>query len=325
MGPLSFTDRGVIAGCPAAPALSKLALYTPLKTVQETGLSAGLDSWIHDVTIDAEDKDPQRAAQQIVSLYRTVSAELGHAELQISTSKSAFVCTDRQTQARVQQLLREGEPPVLHLVKDLGVDSAGARRRRVASSNARLAKATGRSSKLTRLKITNPKKRAQVAATGVFTAATFGHQGQGISPRRMKVLRAIAGGHYGKMAFGSLDLLFDLSWLGSGDPLFKIILEHWNMLQECVSRNLPASRLIRRTWTVSWQKLARSPQRWKLAAGPIAAMQCYLMDMGLDAPTMDEWKKEGTTINLAWGSPRVGVGSQGEAAPSYACRPVGAH
>ncbi|CAE7348380.1 unnamed protein product [Symbiodinium microadriaticum] len=200
MGPISFTDRGVIAGCPAAPALSKLALYKPLKTVQETGLCAGLDSWIDDVTIDAEDTDPQRAAQKIVSLYRTVSAELGNAELQISTSKSAFVCTDKQTQARVQQLLRQGEPPVLHLVKDLGVDSAGARRRRVATSNARLAKATGRSNKLAKLKVTNPKKRAQVAATGVFTAATFG-------------------GHYGKMAFGSLDLLFDLSWRVQQAPL----------------------------------------------------------------------------------------------------------
>ena len=306
MGPISFTDRGVIAGCPAAPALSKLALYKPLKTVQETGLCAGLDSWIDDVTIDAEDKDPQRAAQKIVSLYRTVSEELGHAELQISTSKSAFVCTDRQTQSRVQQLLREGEPPVLHLVKDLGVDSAGARRRRVATSNARLAKATGRSGKLARLKVPNPKKRAQVAATGVFTAATFGHQGQGISPKRMKVLRAIAGGHYGKMAFGSLDLLFDLSWMGSGDPLCKIVLEHWSMMQECVARNRPATSLIRRTWAVSWHKLSRSPHRWKLAAGPIGAMQCYLMDMGFEAPTMDEWKRPGTNINLAWGSSQVG-------------------
>ena len=265
-----------------------------------------LDSWIDDVSIDAEDKDPQRAAQKIVSLYRTVSAELGNAELQISTSKSAFVCTDKQTQARVQQLLREGEPPVLHLVKDLGVDSAGARRRRVATSNARLAKATGRSSKLARLKVPNPKKKAQVAATGVFTAATFGHQGQGISPKRMKVLRAIAGGHYGKMAFGSLDLLFDLSWMGSGDPLCKIILEHWSMLQECVARNRPATSLIRRTWAVSWRKLSRSPHRWKIAAGPISAMQCYLMDMGFEAPTMDEWKKPGANINLTWGSPHVG-------------------
>ena len=306
MGPISFTDRGVIVGCPAAPALSKLALCNPLKTVQETGLCAGLDSWIDDVSIDAEDKDPQRTAQKIVSLYRTVSAELGNAELQISTSKSAFVCTDKQTQARVKQLLREGEPPVLNLVKDLGVDSAGARRRRVATSNARLAKASGRSSKLARLKVPNPKKRAQVAATGVFTAATFGHQGQGISPKRMKVLRAIAGGHYGKMAFGSLDLLFDLSWTGSGDPLCKIILEHWSMLQECVARNRPAASHIRRTWTVSWQRLSRCPHRWKLAAGPIGAMQCYLMDLGFEAPTMDEWKKSGACINLTWGSPRVG-------------------
>ena len=306
MGPISFTDRGVIAGCPVAPALSKLALYEPLNTVHKTGLSAGLDSWIDDVTIDAEDTDPQKAAQKIVSLYRTISAEIDNAELLISTSKSAFVCTDKQTQARLQQLLRPGEPPVLHLVKDLGVDSAGARRRRVANSNARLAKATRRSTKLTKLKVPNPKKRAQVAATGVFTAATFGHQGQGISPKRMKVLRAIAGGHYGKIAFGSLDLLFDLSWMGSGDPLCKITLEHWSMLQECVARNRPAAHLIRRTWAATWKKLSSTTHRWKLAAGPIGAMQCYLMDMGFEAPTMDEWKRTDTTIKLAWGSKQVG-------------------
>ena len=177
----------------------------------DTGLSAGLDTWIDDVSIDAEDSDAQRAAQKIVALYRTIREELGSAELLISTSKSAFVCTDKHTQHRLKQLLLPGEPPVLHLVKDLGVDSAGARRRRVANSNARINKAAGRSGKLKRLKVTNPKKRAQVAATGVGTAATFGHQGQGISPKRMKVLRAIAGGHFGKLSFGSLDLVFDLS------------------------------------------------------------------------------------------------------------------
>ena len=42
---------------------------------------------------------------------------------------------------------------MLGLVKDLGVDSAGARRRRVATSNARLQKAMGRSRKLGRLKV----------------------------------------------------------------------------------------------------------------------------------------------------------------------------
>eukprot|EP00439_Symbiodinium_sp_Y106_P074941 s2732_g14.t1 len=217
MSPVTFTSCGVIAGCPA---------------VADTGLSAGLDTWIDDVSIDAEDSDAQRAAQKIVVLYRTIREELGSAELLISTSKSAFVCTDKHTQHRLKQLLLPGEPPVLHLVKDLGVHSARARRRRVANSNARITKAAGRSGKLTRLKVTNPKMRAQVAATGVETAATFGHQGQGISPKRMKVLRAIAGGHFGKLSFGSLDLVFDLSHVGSGDPFHKIVLEHWAMLQE---------------------------------------------------------------------------------------------
>ena len=306
MSPVTFTSCGVIAGCPVAPALSKLALYRPCKAVADTGLSAGLDTWIDDVSIDAEDADAQRAAQKIVALYRTISEELGNAELLISTSKSAFVCTDKRTQHRLKQLLLPGEPPVLHLVKDLGVDSAGARRRRVATSNARVTKAAGRSGKLTRLKVTNPKKRALVAATGVETAATFGHQGQGISPKRMKVLRAIAGGHFGKLSFGSLDLVFDLSHVGSGDPFHKIVLEHWAMLQECVVRNLPAASLVRRTWAVSWAKISRSPQRWTVASGPIGAMQCYLKDLGFDAPTMDVWKRPDGDIVLNWGSPNTG-------------------
>ena len=67
---------------------------------------------------------------------------------------------------------------MLGLVKDLGVDSAGARRRRVATSNARLQKAMGRSRKLGRLKVPVRKKRAQVASTGVFTVATLATKGK---------------------------------------------------------------------------------------------------------------------------------------------------
>ena len=55
----------------------------------DTGLSAGLDTWIDDVSIDAEDADAQRVAQKIVALYRTISEELGNAELLISARISA--------------------------------------------------------------------------------------------------------------------------------------------------------------------------------------------------------------------------------------------
>ena len=86
-----------------------------------------------------------------------------------------------------------------------------------------------------------------------------------ISPKRMKVLRAIAGGHFGKLSFGSLDLVFDLSHVGSGDPFHKIVLEHWAMLQECVVRNLPAASLVRRTWAVSWAKIFQKPPKMGLS------------------------------------------------------------
>ena len=81
-------------------------------------------------------KAPDKAAAKSVRVFRMLQASLGQEQLMLSSSKSAFVCTDKDTQKRLQQLLRPGEPPVLG--KDLGVDSAGARRRRVATINARL-------------------------------------------------------------------------------------------------------------------------------------------------------------------------------------------
>ena len=264
-----------------SPSLSKLALHSPCQEVDQSGLVTNLDTWIDDISADIVAKESDQAASKTLRVFRLLSQSLQQEKLVLSASKSAFVCTDKSTQKRLQLMLRPGDPPVLGLVKDLGVDSAGARRRRVATSNARLRKAAGRSCRLAKLKVPDRRKRAQVASTGVFTAATYGHQGQGFAPKRMKVLRAVAGGHFGKLAFGSLDLIFDLSEVGSGDPICKLILEHWAMFQECVARNLPTANLVKRTWAVSWDQLA------SLAAGPVAAMQCYLMDLGFDASTMD--------------------------------------
>ena len=70
-------------------------------------------------------RDPIKVAAKSVKVFRMLQASLGQEQLTLSSSKSAFVCTDKDTQKRVQQLLRPGEPPVLGLVKDLGVDSAG--------------------------------------------------------------------------------------------------------------------------------------------------------------------------------------------------------
>ena len=197
-----------------------------------SNLAANMDTWIDDISVDMVSTCPAKVAAKSVQVLRMMSASLDADSLVLSSAKSAFVCSDKAAQKRLQSLLRPGDPPILHLVKDLGVDSAAARKRRAANSNARLAKALGRSGKLTRFKVLDKKKRAR-AFTGALTAAIFGRQGQGLAPKRMKVLKAMVGGHYGKMAFRSLDLVFDLQEVGACDPLVKLVLEHWAMCQEC--------------------------------------------------------------------------------------------
>ena len=295
--PATYSSRGVVAGCPIAPSLSKLALHSPCAEVFRSGLVSNLDTWIDDISAHMVAKAPDKVAAKSVKVFRMLQASLGQEELTLS----AFICTDKDTQRRLQQLLRPGEPPVLGLVKDLGVDSAGARRRRVATSNARLQKAMGRSRKLGRLKVSVRKKRAQVASAGIFTVATLA------TKARMKVLRAVAGVHFGKFSFGLLDLIFDFSEVGSGDPMCKLVLEHWNMLAECVVRNIPSADLIRRTWAASWARLSNGKRRWGLATGPIAAMQCYLMDLGFQAPDMSVWRRDDFVIKLKWGDPSTGT------------------
>ena len=129
--PATYSSRGVVAGCPIAPSLSKLALRAPCAEVFRSGLVSNLDTWIDDISADMVAKAPDKVAVKSVKVFRMLQASLGQEQLTLSSSKSAFVCTDKDTQKRLQQLLRPGEPPVLGLVKDLGVDSAGARRRRV--------------------------------------------------------------------------------------------------------------------------------------------------------------------------------------------------
>ena len=46
----------------------------------------------------------------------------------------------------------------------------------------------------------------------------------------------MAGAHFGKFSFGFPDFIFDFSEVGSGDPMCKLVLEHWNMLAECMVR-----------------------------------------------------------------------------------------
>ena len=125
--PATYSGQGVVAGCPIAPSLSKLALHRTCEQVATSSLVANMDTWIDDISADMVSTCPAKVAAKSVQVLRMMSESLGEDSLVLSSAKSAFVCSDKAAQKRLQALLRPGDPPILHLVKDLGVDSAAAR------------------------------------------------------------------------------------------------------------------------------------------------------------------------------------------------------
>ena len=182
------------------------------------------------------------------------------------------------------------DPKVCGVVKDLGVDNSGARRRRIKQSKARLDKAAARNGKLQKLSIPSKKVAVRVNRTDVQTTATWGHQAQGLAPKRMKVVRAAAGEHAARQSLGSLDLVFDLGEFSIQDPEKRVLLEHWVTFASFIP-SLDREVFLR-SWEISWQRLHPSPHPWKAASGPMAALQCYLMDLGFDAKNFPHWKHQ---------------------------------
>ena len=271
--------------CPVALALSKVALFPVCRQVHQDGLAKVLDVWIDDISADVEHFDPQIAARRAYKMYSHFKGLLPASELLLNFKKSAFTCSDPKAASALKKLLGPNDPKVCGVVKDLGVDNSGARRRRVKQ---RLDKASARNSKLQKLAVPTRKIAVRVNRVGVQTTATWGHQAQGLAPKRMKVIRAAAGGHAFRQSLGSLDLVFDLGEFSLQDPAERVLLEHWVTFAAFIPSL--SREVFLKAWEVSWSRLHSSPHPWKAASGPMAALQCYLMDLAYDAKSFLRWK-----------------------------------
>ena len=286
--PPAYAQKGILAGCPVAPALSKVALFPVCNAVHQNGLATVLDVWIDDISADVEHFDPQIAARRAYKLYSLFKELLPTSELLLNFKKSAFTCSDPKAAAALKKLLEDGDPKVCGVAKDLGVDNSGGRRRRTKQSRTRLDKAAARNFKLQKLAVPTKKIAVRVNRVGVQTAATWGHQAQGLAPKRMKIIRAAAGGHASRQALGSLDLVFDLGEFSLQDPSERVLMEHWITFAAFIPSL--SREVFLKSWEISWCRLSASPHPWKAASGPMAALQCYLMDLTYEAKNFLSWK-----------------------------------
>ena len=75
-------------------------------------------------------------------------SNLTQANLPLNVAKTAWVCSNKQVEKALAAYLQEGDPEIRDLWKDLGIDSAGGKRRRVTTHSSMFSKAAKRSRRL---------------------------------------------------------------------------------------------------------------------------------------------------------------------------------
>ena len=197
-------------------------------------------------------------------------------------------------------MLKADDPKVVSVVKDLGVDAAGAARRRVDQQTARIHKASKRSHRLRRLKVQRKPVMARICNVSILTTGTWGHQAQGLAPSKIRVLRGIAAGTV-RVAYGSSEIVFDMQDSEVMDPWCKVVQEHWTTFSKCLLRNKPAAARVEKAWEHMWKHLSSGKHPWRRCAGPMGAMICYLKQLGFTASNLTRWTRRDRVIPIKWG------------------------
>ena len=151
VAPVSPT-RGIVAGCPFAPGLSKLVMHPVMKQLSANPSLGHCDLFVDDSSFDMESKSVGDVVHKSMEIWRHVKRAFRAQQLPISIEKSAWVCSSRAVEKKLAAQLGPEDPKIQSCWRDLGVDSAGGKTRRVTIHRQRFVKAAARSKKLSQLK-----------------------------------------------------------------------------------------------------------------------------------------------------------------------------
>ncbi|CAE7748672.1 ZCCHC13 [Symbiodinium sp. CCMP2592] len=299
-----FPGRGVPQGCPLAPSLSKLTMSEPLQKVSSLPSVTNTDLWLDDVSLDVVGSDPVEVASAALQAYRVLHASLGLEGLEVETTKTKFVAGTVRARAALQQLRRPGEPETADLVKDLGLDCAAGRRRRITTAQKRFRTGIGRVRHMRRLRIRRRWVRGRLLQASALKAGLYGHQAVGVAPKRLKVLRSAVAREAGRFEHGSADVILDLMSHKAVDPHQLVVVEQLQALGRLASSASPEGvRLLTRTWASSWSRQASATHGWKIVNGPVSALIQYLLDLRVSAPTPEVWTHREATFHFRFREP----------------------
>lgn len=252
--------KGMLAGCAAAPLLAKLVLAPVLQEFQAERPKASVDVWVDDISIDFPGNDTHLLCKEALAGYEEAKAGLEAAGPQLSVSKTGFLASSAEAKREITLHRSEDQPRAHDLLKDLGLDSSGGRRRRIGNQQKRLLKGRGRQSKLLHLKLRSRPIRIRVWKTSIHSAVSFGVEAQGIAPQRVRTLRHQLARRGGLQKKGSVDIVFDQRPTLQ-DPKDTAVERQLKGMHQLV-RAWPESQRgeLMSAWRVSWRRLQAAAQ-----------------------------------------------------------------
>lgn len=269
-------QRGVLQGCPQAPAISKLILYRPLKQLVQTHPD--------DVSYDIQGRDPAYVAREALLAFRALKAELEVAGLTINTDKTGFITSAKEVSKELNLLLTPEDPAHYDVLRDLGVDATATRRRRVMQVKKRFNKGSARTGilhVLHRLRLA-PTTKYRLHRGAIHPVMTRGAQANGLPPQRRQKLRVLAARGLRLQRSGSVDVVFDLH-PKLPDPADSIICQHIHTVWKLYHAfREGAQHLFWTTWNTALGALLKAKYRWQVVSGPMQALQAYLLDYEFD-------------------------------------------
>jgi hypothetical protein len=282
--------RGMLAGCPFAPTLAKVYLWPVMEDVTRDACPSNLDTWVDDISMDWWGRNADQVASHAVAGYRALHSGLQESGLTVSASKTGFLCASKLAQDRLSERRGPSDPQIHSVMKDLGVDNAVGRFRRVKHHLVRMGKGRRRGKHLHRLKVPLAAQRVRLFRGSAVAAAVWGHQASGLPPRRLRDLRwglaRQAGCHRG----GHVDVflsLFAPDVKDLGIVLRVQQVEAWLS----ILKDWPESTLheLARAWALSAEHMAKVRSPWCHVRGPVGATQAVLMEQGWKFDSLDAW------------------------------------
>ena len=242
--------RGILAGCPFATMMARVYLQPIMLAAAQLHSITALDTWVDDIGADFEARHPEQAAFAVYEGYRTLRRLLEGSDLRLSLKKTGFLCTTAEARRELQKLRKDGDPAICDSMKDLGLDCALGRVRRVKVQRARRHKAGHRQKKLKQLRVPGVPAKVRLFRGGVASVLTWGHQAQKMPPTRRQKLRTALAEQCGRQKMGNLEVaLSSVSdrYQDPGRTLMVQQVEAWFQLKK---RWTGKEDLLERTWAL---------------------------------------------------------------------------